>query len=63
MAGSKATMAPLSPKQSLRWRKTESQTDGHANMLDSRIVLVASSVNGAKILASGLVVNGESPNH
>ena len=56
------TKALLSPKQSLRAGHIESQKDGDANMLDSSIVLMAGSINGAKMLASGPVANGESSN-
>ena len=58
MANTIDTMALLSPKQSLSAVKKESQKDGDANMLDCGIVMMASSLNGVKMLASGPVVNG-----
>ena len=62
MNGTEATTALISPKQSLHGVEIESKKDGDANMLDSGIVMMASSVNGAKMLASGLVATGESRN-
>ena len=62
MDGTKAMMALLSPNKSLRWVNIESQKDWDANMLDFGIVMMASSINGAKMLAFGLVATGESRN-
>ena len=62
MDGTKATMALLSPNKSLRWVNIESQKDWDANMLDFGIVMMANSINDAKMLASGLVATGESRN-
>ena len=62
MTNTTTTKVLLSPKQLLRAGNIESQKDGDANMLDSSIVLLAGSINGAKMRASGPVANGESGN-
>ena len=63
MANTTTTVPLFSPKQSLSAEEKESQKDWDANILDFGLVMMACPLNGAKTLAFGPVVNGESLNH